>query len=90
MGSASATTILGKFVDERVAVSTPHPSTFSRSKVGNFWRHADNAMGTQCEAAGEVRLIKGSLSQKSRIRPLTDQANPDILKAYLDNFKREV
>jgi len=47
-------------------------------------------MGTQCEAAGEVRLIKGSLSQKSRIRPLTDQANPDILKAYLDNFKREV
>lgn len=42
------------------------------------------------EAAGEVTLKKGSMSQKFRLRPLTDQEKPGILKAYLVKFKREV
>jgi len=42
------------------------------------------------EAAGEVTLKKGSMNQRFRLRPLTDPEKPEILKAYLDNFKREV
>ena len=42
------------------------------------------------EAAGEVTLKKGKLQQKFRLRPLSDAEKPEILKAYLDQFKREV
>ena len=42
------------------------------------------------EAAGEVTLKKGSSRQKFHLRPLPDADKPQILKAYLDNFKREV
>jgi deazaflavin-dependent oxidoreductase (nitroreductase family) len=42
------------------------------------------------EAAGEITLKKGSMNQRFRLRPLTDQEKPEILKAYLDKFKREV
>jgi deazaflavin-dependent oxidoreductase (nitroreductase family) len=42
------------------------------------------------EAAGEVTLKKGSSSQKFRLRPIPDAEKPEILKAYLDTFKREV
>jgi deazaflavin-dependent oxidoreductase (nitroreductase family) len=42
------------------------------------------------EAAGEVRLKKGSTRQKFRLRPIPDADKPQILKAYLDTFKREV
>jgi deazaflavin-dependent oxidoreductase (nitroreductase family) len=42
------------------------------------------------EAAGEITLKKGSTSLKFRLRPLPDAEKPPILKAYLDNFKREV
>jgi deazaflavin-dependent oxidoreductase (nitroreductase family) len=42
------------------------------------------------EAAGEITLKKGSQRQKYRPRPLPDAEKPPILKAYLDNFKREV
>jgi deazaflavin-dependent oxidoreductase (nitroreductase family) len=42
------------------------------------------------EAAGEVTLKKGSSRQKFRLRPLSDGEKPEILKAYLDSFKREV
>lgn len=42
------------------------------------------------EAAGEVTLKKGSLRQRYRLRALSDQEKPEILKAYLDQFKREV
>jgi len=42
------------------------------------------------EAAGEVTLKKGSKRQQYRLRALSDQEKPDILKAYLDDFKREV
>ena len=42
------------------------------------------------EAAGEVTLKRGSVSQKFRLRSLTDQEKPAILKAYLDSFRREV
>jgi len=42
------------------------------------------------EAAGEVTLKKGKLQQKFRLRALSDQEKPEILKAYLDQFKREV
>jgi deazaflavin-dependent oxidoreductase (nitroreductase family) len=42
------------------------------------------------EAAGEVTLKKGSTRQKFRLRPILDADKPQILKAYLDTFKREV
>jgi len=42
------------------------------------------------EAAGEVTLKKGSSKQRFRLRPLSDSEKPEILKAYLDAFKREV
>ncbi len=42
------------------------------------------------EAAGEVTLKKGSKRQQYRLRALSDQEKPEILKAYLDQFKREV
>jgi deazaflavin-dependent oxidoreductase (nitroreductase family) len=42
------------------------------------------------EAAGEIRLKKGSTRQQFRLRPIADADKPQILKAYLDSFKREV
>src|SRR5713226_6637213 len=42
------------------------------------------------EAAGEVTLKKGKSRQRFGLRALTDQEKPEILKAYLDQFKREV
>jgi deazaflavin-dependent oxidoreductase (nitroreductase family) len=42
------------------------------------------------EAAGEIALKKGRTLQKFRLRPIPDIDKPEILKAYLDNFKREV
>jgi deazaflavin-dependent oxidoreductase (nitroreductase family) len=42
------------------------------------------------EAAGEVTLKKGSTRQRFRLCPISDTDKPRILKAYLDNFKREV
>src|SRR6266436_1726103 len=42
------------------------------------------------EVAGEVTLKKGSQRQRFRLRALSDEEKPEILKAYLDRFKREV
>jgi deazaflavin-dependent oxidoreductase (nitroreductase family) len=42
------------------------------------------------EAAGEVTLKKGSALLRFRLRQLTEAEKPEILKAYLDAFKREV
>ena len=42
------------------------------------------------EAAGEVTLKKGSKRENFGLRALSDQEKPDILKAYLDQFRREV
>jgi deazaflavin-dependent oxidoreductase (nitroreductase family) len=42
------------------------------------------------EAAGEVTLKRGRTRQKYRLRPVPDAEKPEILKAYLDTFKREV
>ncbi len=42
------------------------------------------------EAAGEVTLKKGSRRLQFRLRPVGDSDKPKILKAYLDQFKREV
>jgi deazaflavin-dependent oxidoreductase (nitroreductase family) len=42
------------------------------------------------EAAGEVTLKKGSTRLRFRLRALADAEKPEVLKAYLDNFKREV
>jgi len=42
------------------------------------------------EAAGEVTLKKGSKRLKLGLRALSDQEKPEILKAYLDQFRREV
>ena len=42
------------------------------------------------EAAGEVTLKKGNTRQKYGLRLLTPAEKPEILKAYLDTFRREV
>jgi deazaflavin-dependent oxidoreductase (nitroreductase family) len=42
------------------------------------------------ESAGEVTLKKGSSRQQFHLRPIPDQEKPEILKAYLDRFHREV
>lgn len=42
------------------------------------------------EAAGEVTLKKGKTRQRFQLRRIADADKPEILKAYLDNFKREV
>ncbi len=42
------------------------------------------------EAAGEIRLKKGSSRQQFRLRPLSGDEKLAILKAYLDTFHREV
>jgi deazaflavin-dependent oxidoreductase (nitroreductase family) len=42
------------------------------------------------ESAGEITLKKGSTRQKFRLRSIPDSDKPEILKAYLDTFKREV
>ena len=42
------------------------------------------------EAAGEITLKRGKLKQRFNFRALSDQDKPEILKAYLDRFKREV
>jgi hypothetical protein len=42
------------------------------------------------EAAGEVMLKKGSKRERFGLRALSDQEKPEILKAYLDQFRREV
>ena len=42
------------------------------------------------EAAGEVALKKGSTPLYFRLRPVPDVEKPEILKAYLDQFRREV
>jgi len=42
------------------------------------------------EAAGEITLKRGSSRQKFRLRSIPDAEKPQILKAYLDSFKREV
>jgi deazaflavin-dependent oxidoreductase (nitroreductase family) len=42
------------------------------------------------EAAGEVILKKGKLQQRFKLRALSAEEKPEILKAYLDRFRREV
>jgi len=42
------------------------------------------------EAAGEVTLKKGSKRERFGLRALSDEEKPEILKAYLDQFRREV
>jgi len=42
------------------------------------------------EAAGEVVLRKGFLRRHFRVRPLDDGEKPEVLKAYLDSFRRTV
>jgi deazaflavin-dependent oxidoreductase (nitroreductase family) len=42
------------------------------------------------EAAGEVTLKKGRSERQFGLRPLTDAEKPEVLKAYVDRFKREV
>ena len=42
------------------------------------------------EAAAEITLKKGGTRQKFHLRQLQNEDKPQILKAYLDSFKREV
>ena len=42
------------------------------------------------ETAGEVTLKKGSTRVKFLLRAVAETEKPEILKAYLETFKREV
>ena len=42
------------------------------------------------EAAGEIMLKRGKLRQRFRLRALSNEEKPEILKAYLDQFEQEV
>jgi deazaflavin-dependent oxidoreductase (nitroreductase family) len=42
------------------------------------------------EAAGEVTLKKGRKRERFVLRPIGDSDKPDLLKAYLDQFKMTV
>ncbi len=42
------------------------------------------------EAAGEVKLKKGRARLHYRLQAIPDAGKPDLLKAYLDNFKTTV
>lgn len=42
------------------------------------------------EAADEVILKKGNVRQYFRLRPIPDSEKPEILKAYVDRFRRTV
>jgi deazaflavin-dependent oxidoreductase (nitroreductase family) len=42
------------------------------------------------ESAGEVVLKKGNVRQKFRVRIVSNEEKPEILKAYLDRFKLTV
>lgn len=42
------------------------------------------------EANGEASLVKGARRETVKLRPVADEAKPDILKAYLDRFKPTV
>jgi deazaflavin-dependent oxidoreductase (nitroreductase family) len=42
------------------------------------------------EVAGEITLKKGSNVQQFRLRPLSGAEKLDVLKTYLDRFRREV
>lgn len=42
------------------------------------------------EAAGEVTLKKGSKLLKFRLRAVSREEKPELLKSYLDTFKKEV
>jgi deazaflavin-dependent oxidoreductase (nitroreductase family) len=42
------------------------------------------------EAAGEITLKKGSNRRAFQLRPIPEPEKPEVLKAYLDSFKREV
>lgn len=42
------------------------------------------------EVTGEVKLKKGRTHQKFHLRSLTDAEKLEVLKIYLDTFKREV
>ena len=41
-------------------------------------------------ARGQVRLKKGWKTESLRVRAIPDQEKPEILKAYLDSFRRTV
>lgn len=42
------------------------------------------------EAAGKVELKRGNSRQEFRLKTVADGDKPEILKSYLDRFKREV
>jgi deazaflavin-dependent oxidoreductase (nitroreductase family) len=42
------------------------------------------------EAATDITLKRGSLRQRFRLRAIPEADRPPILKAYLENFRREV
>ena len=42
------------------------------------------------EVAGEVTLKKGRNRQEYRLRPLAEVEKPEVLKAYLERYRREV
>jgi hypothetical protein len=58
--------------------------------VGEWKANVNENQRFAVSSAGEVTPKKGSTRQKYRLRPLTPAEKPEILKAYLDTFRREV
>ena len=48
------------------------------------------AWSKNAQAAGAVTLRRGFRSQQYRVVPLPDETKPEVLKAYLDRYQRDV
>ena len=90
--SDSATTPCSRFADVRAESCIQRPLTSSNLRGKRFLvaPRGRTQWVRNAEAAGEVTLKKGSTRRKYRLRPLTPAEKPEILKAYLDAFRREV
>jgi hypothetical protein len=69
-------------------------STFSRwTALSISWRLVETPSGYEMpgpRAAGRVGLRRGSSSSSYRVEEIPPQESPDVLKAYLSTYVREV
>src|SRR5579862_4097364 len=72
------------------AGSNTHVMLQKAAVIASYNQPMNSSLPTFREATGEITLKKGSTRQKFHLRPLENADKPQILKAYLDSFKREV
>jgi len=85
--------MFSRFADENLASSIPLRSICSNETASvtlSLRSDARTQWVRNAEAAGEVTLKRGSTRNKFRLAAIPDADKPQILKAYLDTFKREV